>query len=218
MTTPIRTTVLISGNGSNLQAVIDKIAAGQLNAKLIRVLSNRKDAFGLERARKADIPTQYHNLVKYKKQHPATPEGVQAAREEYDAELARLILADQPELVVCLGFMHILSPQFLEPLEAAKVRIINLHPALPGAFNGVSAIERAHAAWMEGKIDKTGVMIHDVISEVDMGNPILVKEIPFQKGRDEDLEGFEKRVHETEWGTVIEGVGLVLEELAAKKQ
>lgn len=137
MPSPIRTTVLISGNGSNLQAVIDKVAANQLDATIVRVLSNRKDAFGLERARKANIPTQYHNLVKYKKKHPATPEGVQAAREEYDAELARLILADSPELVVCLGFMHVLSPRFLEPLEQAKIRIINLHPALPGAFNGV---------------------------------------------------------------------------------
>ncbi|KAJ5305333.1 54S ribosomal protein L23 [Penicillium atrosanguineum] len=218
MSTPIRITVLISGNGSNLQAVIDKIAAQQLNANIVRVLSNRKDAYGLERARKANIPTQYHNLVKYKKQHPATPEGVQAAREEYDAELARLILVDEPELVACLGFMHVLSPRFLEPLQAAGVRIINLHPALPGAFNGVAAIERAHAAWMEGKIDKTGVMIHDVISEVDMGKPILVQEIPFQKGRDEDLEMFEKRVHETEWGTVLAGVDMVLKELAAKKQ
>lgn len=141
MTAPIRTTILISGNGSNLQAVIDKVAAQQLNANIVRVLSNRKDAYGLERARKANIPTQYHNLVKYKKQQPATPEGVQAAREEYDAELARLILADQPELVVCLGFMHVLSPRFLEPLEAANVRIINLHPALPGAFNGVVSFD-----------------------------------------------------------------------------
>lgn len=140
MAPPIRATVLISGNGSNLQAVIDKVTANQLDLELVRVLSNRKDAFGLERARKANIPTQYHNLVKYKKQHPATPEGVQAAREEYDAELARLILADAPELVICLGFMHVLSPRFLEPLERAKVRIINLHPALPGAFNGVVSI------------------------------------------------------------------------------
>jgi phosphoribosylglycinamide formyltransferase len=72
---------------------------------------------------------------------------------------------------------------------------------------------------MEGKIDKTGVMIHDVISEVDMGQPILVREIPFVKGQDEDLEVFEKRVHEIEWGTVIEGVGMVIEQLqAARKQ
>lgn len=71
---------------------------------------------------------------------------------------------------------------------------------------------------MEGKIDKTGVMIHDVISEVDMGKPILVREIPFQKGQDEDLAAFETRVHETEWGTVLEGVDMVLKELAAQKQ
>lgn len=71
---------------------------------------------------------------------------------------------------------------------------------------------------MEGKIDKTGVMIHDVISEVDMGHPILVKEIPFQKGRDEDINAFGTRVHETEWGTVIEGVDMVLKELQAQKQ
>lgn len=136
MSSPIRLTVLISGSGSNLQAVIDKTNAGQLPTKIIRVISNRKDAFGLERARRADIPTAYHNLVKYKKQHPATPEGVQVAREEYDAELARLVLQDAPNLVVCLGFMHVLSPNFLGPLEEVKLKIINLHPALPGAFNG----------------------------------------------------------------------------------
>lgn len=81
-----------------------------------------------------------------------------------------------------------------------------------------SAIERAHAAWLEGKIDKTGVMIHDVISEVDMGNPILVREIPFREGLDEDLDAFEKRVHEIEWETVIEGVQMVLKELVAQKE
>ena len=137
MDDPVRLTVLISGNGSNLQAVIDKIQSGELaNAKIVRVLSNRKDAFRLERAKRANIPTTYHNLVKYKKRHAPTPEGVQAAREEYDAELARLVLEDAPELVVCLGFMHVLSTKFLQPLEDAKVKIINLHPALPGAFNG----------------------------------------------------------------------------------
>ncbi|KAF5855346.1 hypothetical protein ETB97_009375 [Aspergillus alliaceus] len=213
MDAPIRLTVLISGNGSNLQAVIDRTIAGQLPVNIVRVLANRKDAFGLERARRANIPTHYHNLVKYKKQHPATPEGIQAAREEYDAELARLVLADSPDLVACLGFMHVLSPKFLEPLEAAKVTIINLHPALPGAFNGAHAIERAHAAWLEGKIDKTGVMIHKVISEVDMGTPILVREIPFVKGEDENLERFEEKVHAIEWGVVIEGIQLTIDEI-----
>jgi phosphoribosylglycinamide formyltransferase len=251
MDTPVRLTVLISGNGSNLQAVIDKTIAGQLHLNIVRVISNRKDAFGLERARRANIPTQYHNLVKYKKQHPATPEGIQAAREKYDAELARLILADNPEMVACLGFMHVLSPKFLEPLEKGGINIINLHPALPGAFNGTvcfsllfpfsffydipntliifvddmanskslqHAIDRAHAAWLEGKIDKTGVMIHKVISEVDMGTPLLVREIPFIKGEDENLEKFEEKVHATEWGIVIEGVQLAINEVQEQRK
>lgn len=136
MDSPIRLTVLISGNGTNLQAVIDKVSTGQLPVHIVRVLSNRKDAFGLDRAKRAGIPTTYHNLVKYKRNHPATLEGVQAAREEYDAELARLVLQDSPDLVACLGFMHVLSMKFLQPLEDARVKIINLHPALPGAFNG----------------------------------------------------------------------------------
>lgn len=136
MTPPARLTVLISGNGSNLQAVIDSISSSALPAQIIRVISNRKDAFGLERARRADIPTHYHNLVKYKKQHADTPDGVQAAREEYDAELARLVLQDAPDLVVCLGFMHVVSDRFLGPLEEKRLGIVNLHPALPGRFNG----------------------------------------------------------------------------------
>ncbi|OKL57071.1 Phosphoribosylglycinamide formyltransferase [Talaromyces atroroseus] len=223
METPIRLTVLISGNGSNLQAVIDAISKKENsplpNTQIVRVLSNRKTAYGLERAAQAGIPTTYHNLVKYKNAHPATPEGVQAAREEYDAELARLVIADKPDLIACLGFMHVLSTRFLRPLELVDggIRIVNLHPALPGAFNGVDAIERAHAAWQEGKITKTGVMIHNVISEVDMGQPILVKEIPFVEGVDEDLEKFKSKVHEVEWGAVIEGLQIAIREIREKR-
>ncbi|KAI5300864.1 hypothetical protein KEM55_004362 [Ascosphaera atra] len=215
---PTRLTVLISGNGSNLQAVIDCISAGTLPAQIIRVISNRKNAYGLERARQASIPTAYHNLVPYKRKHPNSEAGVQAAREDYDAELARLILEDGPELVVCLGFMHIVSRKLLDPLSEKGVRIINLHPALPGQFNGVHAIERAHAAWVAGQIDKTGAMIHDVIAEVDMGAPLLVKEIPFVKGEDEDVEVFEQKVHAVEWKLVPEGVALAIEQVREAKK
>lgn len=79
-----------------------------------------------------------------------------------------------------------------------------------------NAIERAHAAWLEGKIDKTGVMIHKVISEVDMGTPILVREIPFVKGVDEDLQKFEQKVHEIEWGVVIEGIQITIRDILGK--
>lgn len=136
MSSPVYITVLISGNGTNLQAVIDAISHGKLHARVVRVICNRKDAYGLTRASEANIPTTYHNLLRYKKRHPNTDEGVIAAREEYDAELARLVLDDRPSLVACLGFMHVMSPKFLEPLEREGVEIINLHPALPGEFNG----------------------------------------------------------------------------------
>ncbi|KAI5289163.1 hypothetical protein KEM54_004299 [Ascosphaera aggregata] len=211
--TPTRITVLISGNGSNLQAVIDSISCNELDAQIVRVISNRKNAYGLERAARAGIPTSYHNLVPYKKGHEPTDEGIQLARKEYDTELARLILEDEPKLVVCLGFMHIVSRNFLEPIKERAVRIINLHPALPGQFNGVHAIERAHAAWKAGKIDKTGVMIHDVIAEVDMGEPLLVREIPFVEGEDEDFDKFEEKVHTTEWKIVPEGVSLAVKQI-----
>ncbi|KAJ5599655.1 hypothetical protein N7450_000722 [Penicillium hetheringtonii] len=218
MPSPIRATVLISGNGSNLQAVIDNVAEGKLDTTSSVYCRIARTPLALSVPEKPIFLHYTITLSSIKSSTLRHQRVFKLLGEEYDAELARLILADSPELVVCLGFMHILSPQFLEPLEKAHVRIINLHPALPGQFNGVNAIERAHAAWIEGRIDKTGVMIHDVISEVDMGKPILVKEIPFQKGRDEDLEAFETWVHETEWGTVIEGVGMVLKELQAQKQ
>lgn len=136
MDSPTRLTILISGSGTNLQAVIDAINAKTLPATVVRVISNRKEAYGLERAKKAGIPTTYHNLLSYKKKHPNTEEGVKKAREEYDIDLARLVLDDKPDLVVCLGFMYVLSKKFLDPMTSAGLETINLHPALPGAFNG----------------------------------------------------------------------------------
>lgn len=124
-----RITVLISGSGTNLQALIDarqeKLLPGGVN--IVRVITNKKDAFGITRAQAAAIPTSYHNLLKYKRD--AKYEGdVSKARVAYDQDLAKLVLRDEPDLVVCAGFMHILSPGFLEPLEKGNVKIINLHP------------------------------------------------------------------------------------------
>lgn len=155
----VKITVLISGNGSNLQALIDDSDEKLTDTTIVRVISNRKGAFGLQRASKAGIPTEYHNLLAYKRKYENQD---QKAREEYDVDLADLILKDQPDLVVCAGFMHVLSPKFLQPLEEKKVAIINLHPALRGQYNGANAIERAHKDFMDGKITKTGVMIHYV--------------------------------------------------------
>jgi phosphoribosylglycinamide formyltransferase len=225
-TTPhSRLTVLISGNGTNLQAIIDACVASKIpNTSIVRVISNRKAAFGLQRAQKAQIPTTYHNLLVYKKKYPApvTPDGSSEdfsdARKAYDADLAAIILEDRPTMVVCAGWMHILTPQFLTPLSNVKpaIPVINLHPALPKMFDGAGAIERAYAAFQRGEIEKTGIMIHYVIAEVDRGPPILVKEIEILKG--EPLENLEERIHESEWETIVQGTSIALERYWVNEQ
>ena len=162
-----RILVLISGNGTNLQALIDASANSKIpDVEIVHVISNRKDAYGLQRAEKAGISTSYHNLLQYKRQH--RDQSAEKIRAIYDKDLADMVLKKSPDLVVCAGFMHILADTFLQPLQEADVSIINLHPALPGQFNGVDAIARAYQAFQRQEITKTGVMIHYVISEVDM--------------------------------------------------
>ena len=202
--------VLISGNGSNLQALIDACTSSKIpETEIIQVIHNYKDAFGGQRAKNAGIPTCYHNLLPYKRKYPKDQE--LQAREEYDSDLAVRVLSEKPDLVICAGWTHILAPSFLIPLSNAGVPVINLHPALPGQFNGANAIERAYEAFQEGAITKTGVMIHYVISEVDMGEPILVREIDFQPG--ESLDELKQRIHMVEWVTIVEGANMALSRL-----
>ncbi|KAF8453486.1 formyl transferase [Terfezia claveryi] len=210
-----RIVVLISGSGTNLQALIDATLVTQptLPAQVIHVISNKKSAYGLIRAANHSIPTSYHNLLPYKSLNPTS---TALARESYDADLAQLILAQKPDLVVCAGWMHILSPSFLIPLADADVDIINLHPALPGEFDGANAIARAYEKWLQGDISRTGVMIHRVISEVDRGQPLLTKEVQFREG--ETLQELEGRIHEVEHEIIVEGARMALEERARRKE
>lgn len=209
--------VLISGTGTNLQALIDATTSSppRIQAKISHVIANlgQKAKPGLERARKAGIPTTVKTLKSYKDQVPTRYPDQTIARESYDADLAQFILHDiqRPNLIVCAGWMHILAPAFLAPVKAAGIPIINLHPALPGAFNGAHAIERAWNAFREGKIEKTGVMIHYVIEEVDEGQPVVVKEIDIQPN--ESLESLESRIHKIEHETIVEGTNIALEAL-----
>lgn len=130
-----RISVLCSGSGSNLQAIIDSCASGRIaDGEIVRVTVNRKTAFSQQRAEKAGIPTAYFNMVA-EKFHAAGEkdlEKLKEARLRYDAALAERILQDKPELVVLAGWMHVFTVNFLNPIKAAGVPIINLHPALPG--------------------------------------------------------------------------------------
>ncbi|EPY51141.1 phosphoribosylglycinamide formyltransferase [Schizosaccharomyces cryophilus OY26] len=193
--------VLISGSGSNLQSIIDATQNGILKGEAIvtHVLSNRKNAYGLERASKAGIPTSVHPLLPYKKEY-----GNEVGRKKYDTDLSEKIIALKPSLVVCAGWMHILSPEVLAPLENRNIGIINLHPALPGAFNGIHAIERAFEAAQQGKITKTGAMVHWVITEVDGGKPILVQEVSIEP--QDTVETLENKIHNIEHKILVEAI------------
>ena len=214
--------VLISGTGTNLQALIDATFSSppRINAKITHVIANlgQKAKPGLERAKKVGIPTTVRTLKSYKDKVPQTYPDDVVARNSYDADLAEYILKgiDRPDLIVCAGWMHILAPPFLGPMREAGIPIINLHPALPGAFNGAHAIERAWKAFQDGEIQKTGVMIHYVIEEVDEGQPIVIKEIELKEG--ESLDSLEDRIHRVEHQAIVEGTNIALEELRKQRR
>lgn len=183
--------VLISGNGSNLQALLDATRMKMLDAQVVGVVSNRKDAYGLERARKAGVPTHYHPLKPYMQ--------AEKSREEYDADLARIVAEWRPDFVVLAGWMHILSSAFLTHFAW---RVVNLHPALPGQFPGAHAIEEALAAYQRGEIRATGVMVHLVPDEaVDAGPVLESEEVPIYAT--DTVESLAKRMHSVEHRVLV---------------
>jgi len=192
--------VLISGNGSNLQAIIDAVHNGSLRCEITLVISNRKGAYGLTRAQNANIPTLIFPLKPYK--------DAGKLREDYDLDLADKILSYEPNLIVLAGWMHILSKGALDKLN--PIPIINLHPALPGQFNGANAIVRAFEAFQQKKIQHTGIMIHRVIPEVDEGEVILSQEIPIYEH--DTLAKLEERIHQEEHILIVKGIQKMLEE------
>lgn len=216
--------VLISGSGSNFQAILDAtigVSPEIPDAQVVRVISNRMAAYGLQRAKNVDppIPTKVHSLKTYQNKNPGK------TREDYDLVLADYVLGDGklPDLVVLAGFMHIVSETFLSALghptslatppafskrPQKGVPIINLHPALPGAFDGANAIERAYDAFQKKQIQHTGVMVHEVVAEVDRGAPILVEEVPIYEN--DSLDDLENRMHAVEHGLIVKAAAKVL--------
>lgn len=189
--------VLISGSGSNLQAIIDAIAVGRLDARIAVVVSNRADAYGLTRAEQAGIPAVTFPLAPYRR--------AGRPRSDYDADLARLAAAFRPDLIVLAGWMLILGPAFLGQFQR---RVINLHPALPGQFAGVHAIQRAFAAFQRGEINHTGVMVHWVIPEVDAGEVIVSEAVEITA--EDSLDDLEARIHGVEHRLLVEAIARLM--------
>ncbi len=188
-----RLVVLISGSGSNLQAIIDAARGGRLDADVVAVFSNRRAAFGLERARRAEISACYRPFGPYR--------AAGRPRADYDADLAAEIAALSPDLVVLAGWMMILSRAFIERVGCP---VINLHPALPGAFPGKDAIPRALSARRRGEVTHTGVMVHHVVAEVDAGPVVAQAPVPIAEG--DDLPTLTARIHRVEHSLLVDAI------------
>jgi phosphoribosylglycinamide formyltransferase-1 len=173
---PLPLVVLISGSGSNLQAIIDA-AASDLPAKVAAVISNQDDAYGLERARTAGIETRVLNHKPY------------ANREAYDQALIELIDSFQPGLVILAGFMRILSPLFVQHYQG---RLLNIHPSLLPKHKGLHTHQRA----LEAGDTVHGASVHFVTEELDGGPVVLQAQVPVKT--DDTEERLAARVLEQE--------------------
>ena len=185
--------VFISGGGTNLQALMDACDTRQIDAAITLVVSSRADAYGLVRAGRAHIPTLTVPLRHWKQR------GLDRA--QYDRDLANLIQPWRVDLVVLAGWMLVLGPHFLEGVGA---QVINLHPALPGMFPGTHAIQRAWDSFQRGEIQHTGVMVHEVIPEVDAGPVLGSRQVPILAA--DTLETLETRIHQAEHDLLVQTV------------
>ena len=174
---PLALVVLISGNGSNLQAIIDAIRYQGLKAEVRAVISNNPDANGLTRAHEANIPAIPLNHRNY------------PTREAYDQALQVLIDRYHPQLVVLAGFMRILTPNFVKHYHG---RMLNIHPSLLPKYQGLNTHQRV----LEAGDSIHGVSVHFVTPELDGGPVILQAEVPVHPG--DTAEDLAQRVHQQE--------------------
>ncbi len=173
---PLKIGVLLSGSGTNLQAIISAIEGG-LPVSIVRVISSRPDAFGIQRAEAAGIPVTALSRASY--------EDPEAA----DALIARQMQEAGAEYVVMAGYMRKLTPVML---DAFPDRVLNLHPALLPSFKGAHAIQDA---WDAG-VKVTGVTVHFANEDYDKGPIVAQRAVPVLET--DDIESLEARIHEAE--------------------
>lgn len=165
-----RILVLISGSGSNLQSIMDQAAANKIAGEVVGVISNRSDAYGLERAATAGIPTKVldHELF--------------SSREEYDESLAGLIDSFEADVIVLAGFMRILTDDFVRRFSG---KMLNIHPSLLPKYTGLNTHKRA----IEAGESEHGCSVHFVTEELDGGPVILQAKVPiFSEDTEQELQ------------------------------
>jgi phosphoribosylglycinamide formyltransferase-1 len=184
---PVRLAVLVSGNGTNLQALIDRIEAREINARIVCVVSNRQDAFALKRAEQHGIPAIIHEIGAYPR------------RRAYDTALVEILRNHGVQLVLLAGFMRILTDVMVAAFPHA---IMNIHPALLPAFPGLHAQQQA----LEHGVRFTGCTVHFVDIGTDTGPIILQAVVPVEA--DDTEETLAARIQQEEHHIYPEAVRL----------
>lgn len=183
--------VLISGNGSNLQAVIDACRANKITGNVVAVLSNKADAYGLERAKLANIPAYFVDPTLYND------------RADYDKALIEQIDAYQPDIVVLAGFMRILSPDFVTHYQH---KLLNIHPSLLPKYPGL----HTHRQVLANKDSFHGVTVHFVTEELDGGPMIIQARIPVLP--DDTEQSLQARIQTEEYRIYPLAIGWLADE------
>ncbi len=163
-----RIAVLISGGGTNLQALIDACEKPDFPAEIVLVISNKKEAFGLERAKKAQIPTKILSHKDYE------------TREHFDRELHETLVKSEVDLVCLAGFLRLLTSHFVEQWHN---KLINIHPSLLPAFKGLNVHQRA----LDAGVRFTGCTVHIVRAEMDAGPIIIQAAVPILQNDTESI-------------------------------
>ena len=177
MTSRMTLAILISGNGSNLQAIIDTIESGRLNAEITAVVSDNPDAYGLVRATRHNLHSRVIDARDY------------ASRSDYDEALRHYLELIAPDYIVLAGFMRILTPGFIAAFEH---RILNIHPSLLPAYKGLNTYQRA----LDNGETQHGVSIHLVTAELDAGPIILQASYDIETG--DNIEDLQQKGHRLE--------------------
>ena len=186
----LRVGVCVSGRGTNLQAILDACASGQLDATVVYVGSSRKSALALERAKAAGVPAE------------AFPPAVNGGRDAAQLLMASRLVAADVELVVLAGYDRILSDEFFARL--GDVPVINVHPALLPAFAGLNGM-RVHEAVLAAGVPESGCTVHRAhAGAVDAGEIIVQRRVPVVAG--DDAESLAARVLEQEHIALVEAI------------
>ena len=182
---PFRITVLASGRGSNLQALIDAIASGRIDAEIVGVASDRPDAMALQRARSAGIAVI------------AVDPRAHTTRLAFDADLFERVDALGADLIICAGYMRLISEA---AVQARRGRLVNIHPSLLPAFKGL----RTHAQALAAGAGEHGASVHYVTPDLDGGPVISQVRVPIRSG--DDAESLGRRVLGREHPLLVETV------------